>query len=105
MRNVTYVAGVDGAGHNDFTVPGLTEAGAPYSGEISDRVVEVNGSIVTTGFSVVAGVLTFDDDLTTGDVLRVYRSTDYDDSLVDFPSPVRYSPVHHNKHLTQFLYI
>jgi hypothetical protein len=102
---IVYIAGVDGAGVNDFVVPEIDQAGAPYSGTISELKVEVNGSEVTSGYTVAAGVLTFDVDLAAGDILRLYRKTDATDSMVVFPNPVKYSPVHHNKSITQFLYI
>lgn len=101
---IVYIAGVDGAGVNDFVVPEIDQAGAPYSGTISELKVKVNGSEVTSGYTVAAGVLTFDTDLETGDILRLYRETDTQDSLVVFPNPVKYSPVHNNKSITQWLY-
>lgn len=102
---IVYIAGVNGAGVNNFVVPEIDQAGAPYAGTISELKVEVNGSEVTSGYTVAAGVLYFDVDRTEGDIIRLYRETDATDSLVVFPNPVKYSPVHNNKSITQWLYI
>lgn len=102
---IVYIAGVAGAGVNNFVVPEIDQAGAPYSGTISELKVEVNGSAVTSGYTVAAGVLSFDIDRTEGDIIRLYRETDATDSMVVFPNPVKYSPVHNNKSITQWLYI
>lgn len=102
--SIVYVAGSDGAGLNDFVSPSLDVSGAPYGGPISELEVKVNGTIVTSGFAVTDDVITFDPTLSTGDVLEMRRVTPTEDSLVVFPSPVRYSPVDNNKSITQLLY-
>lgn len=102
--SIIYVAGADGAGLNDFVSPSLDIDGAPYGGTISALEVKLNGTVVTSGFTVTDDVLTFTTDLTADDVLELRRVTPSEDSLVVFPSPVRYSPVDNNKSLTQLLY-
>lgn len=100
-----YTAGTDGAGLNDFVAPAIDVDGAPYGGTISTLAVKVNSVEVDSGYSVSdANVVTFDEDLEVGDSLELYRETPYEDSLVVFPNPAKYSPVHNNKSITQLLY-
>lgn len=99
-----YVAGVDGAGVNDFVAPDLTPSGMPYTVSLSTLLVHVNDTEVTTGYTENPdGTITFDTDLEVNDSLKLWRVTPVTSSLVIFPVPTKYSPRDSNKSLTQLL--
>jgi hypothetical protein len=98
-----YIAGVDGAGVNNFVAPDLTPSGMPYDSSLSELVVHVDDVEVTTFTENPDGTISFTSDLKVGQSVKIWRETPVLESLVEFPVPTRYTPRDNNKAITQLL--
>jgi len=97
---------VAGASLNDFTVPDEVADDGSTDFFTADLIVEVNGVEQTSGYTIAAGVCTFDSDRTAGDVIRIYRESGITTPKVDFPSASKLNAdTHLNKNTYHLLWL
>jgi len=98
--SLTYTAGEAGAGLNDYVAPVMTVQGEE---DFSQAELEVyaDGTLVTTGYTFTAGIVTFDNDRTAGDTIELRRVTDSVVPEVVFPGVLKFTTRSLNKIITQ----
>lgn len=101
---VTYLRHVATSGQVSFLAPGLALSGAPYN-LVASHEVQINGASTTNPYTYNSGtgVLTFTNGLTVGDIVEIWRRSEVDESLVEFPVATKWTPKANNKSVTQLL--
>lgn len=92
-------------GGNSFVAPPLVATGSPYGGILGSLEVYVDATPLDPSkwtYSSDTGLVTTTDTYTVDNLVEIRRVTPLE-SLVTFPVPDRYSPLHNNKSIAQWL--